>query len=338
MSSDMGMRRPLSSLPVCDRLKAVLGEKLHIATLTAIQTESIPMLLSGRDTLIQSQTGSGKTLCYLVPLLEQLQAHKTRVGREQGTRALILLPTRELCTQVLEVLQQVVAPFHWLVTGSLMGGEKKKAEKARLRKGVPIVVATPGRLVDHLKNTECFTYKHLEWLVLDEADRLLDLGFEKDLTFVVQKLRAATRGFQTVLASATLTEGVERLAQVSLVDPHRAGYGDKKKGDSIEGSLVGDVEQMVPSTLKQSYVTVDSRNRLSTLGALLRCKLFCEQRKVLVFLSTCDSVDFHHELFRTFPVPQELGGATSTPITQLDFPRGMRRLSSVCLRLQVRTA
>ncbi len=285
----------------------MLGAKLGIETLTRIQSESIPMLLSGRDTLIQSQTGSGKTLCYLVPLLDKLQAHSTRVSRGEGTRALVLLPTRELCTQVLEVLQKVVTPFHWLVTGSLMGGEKKKAEKARLRKGVPIIIATPGRLVDHLKNTECFNYQHLEWLVLDEADRLLDLGFEKDLTFVVTKLRAATRGFQTVLASATLTEGVERLAQISLVDPHRAGYGDGDAGG--DAGATGDAAaQLVPSTLTQSYITVDSRNRLSTLSALLRCKIHREKRKVLVFCSTCDSVDFHYELFCNCAVPTELGG------------------------------
>lgn len=299
-------REPLETLPVCEPLRETMSQKLGIETLTGIQSESIPMLLSGRDTLIQSQTGSGKTLCYLVPLLEKLQAHSTRISRSEGTRALVLLPTRELCTQVLEVLQKVVAPFHWLVTGSLMGGEKKKAEKARLRKGVPIVIATPGRLVDHLKNTECFIYKHLEWLVLDEADRLLDLGFEKDLTFVVTKLRAATRGFQTVLASATLTEGVERLAQISLVNPHRAGYGDADAEGDVHAP--GDAADLVPSTLTQSYITVDSRNRLSTLSALLRCKIHLEKRKVLVFLSTCDSVDFHYELFRSCSVPTELGG------------------------------
>jgi ATP-dependent RNA helicase DDX31/DBP7 len=306
-------REPLDTLPVCQRLRDTLQQKLSIETLTRIQSESIPMLLSGRDTLVQSQTGSGKTLCYLVPLLEKLQAHAPRVAREAGTRALVLLPTRELCTQVLEVLQKVVTPFHWLVTGSLMGGEKKKAEKARLRKGVPIIVATPGRLVDHLKNTECFVYKHLEWLVLDEADRLLDLGFEKDLTYVVTKLREATRGFQTVLASATLTEGVERLAQVSLVDPLRAGYGDGDGGGGDDAAAAAAAaervqQELVPSTLTQSYLTVDSRNRLSTLCALLRCKVHLGGRKVLVFLSTCDSVDFHYELFRSCSVPTELGG------------------------------
>lgn len=88
-------------------------------------------------------------------------------------------------------------------------------------------MATPGRLVDHLRNTECFRCDQLHWLVLDEADRLLDLGFERDIQFVVQKLNdAQIRGghFQTVLASATLTEGVQRLATISLKNPLRAGH------------------------------------------------------------------------------------------------------------------
>ena len=178
-------REPLDTLPVCQRLRDTLQQKLSIETLTRIQSESIPMLLSGRDTLVQSQTGSGKTLCYLVPLLEKLQAHAPRVAREAGTRALVLLPTRELCTQVLEVLQKVVTPFHWLVTGSLMGGEKKKAEKARLRKGVPIIVATPGRLVDHLENTKGFSLRSIRFLVLDEADRMLSMDFEEEITKVL---------------------------------------------------------------------------------------------------------------------------------------------------------
>ena len=322
-------RAPLSSCPVCERLRDTMQTKLNITTLTRIQSEAIPVLLDGRDAMLQSQTGSGKTLAFLVPVLQKLQEHEQRVARADGTRAIIILPTRELCVQVLEVLQKVVTPFHWLVTGSLMGGEKKKAEKARLRKGVPLVVATPGRLVDHLKNTECFEYKRLEWLVLDEADRLLDLGFEKDLAFIVHKLRAvrrrplparppvatgahaaslaaqSTRGFQTVLASATLTEGVERLARLSLNDPAHVGYDGQEEADEAPA------QELVPATLSQSYMSVDSRNRLSTLAAVLRCKLVCERRKVLVFLSTCDSVDFHHEVFKTSSVPFELGGKNS---------------------------
>jgi hypothetical protein len=127
-------RAETGTLNVCARLLRVLTEDLRLSTLTPIQSEAIPMILSGRDTLLQSQTGSGKTLAFLIPMLQKLQAPETRLQRGGGTRAIVLLPTRELCVQVLNVLLAVAKPFHWLVCGSLMGGEKKKAEKARLRK------------------------------------------------------------------------------------------------------------------------------------------------------------------------------------------------------------
>lgn len=86
-------------------------------------------------------------------------------------KAIIITPTRELAMQILEILQKICNNYHWLVPGILIGGEKKKSEKARLRKGVGILVATPGRLLDHLQNTQCFKFCNLRWLVLDEADR-----------------------------------------------------------------------------------------------------------------------------------------------------------------------
>lgn len=310
-------RAPISTLAVCERLRDVLQNGLGLSTLTPIQSEAIPQILDGRDALVKSQTGSGKTLAFLIPLVEKLVTQEKRLERKDGCRAIVLLPTRELCVQVLDVLGAVVKSFHWVVVGSLMGGEKKKSEKARLRKGVIVVVATPGRLVDHLRHTECFNCSGLQWLVLDEADRLLDLGFEADIQFVVEKLRAATANnaarFQTVLASATLTEAVMRLAHVSLENPSRAGFTSNRGGNNCasmeeEKSDDGEEEQSVPTGLTQSFVVVDSRNRLSMLAAVLRAHAVVERKKLIVFLSTCDSVDFHHELFSSLVLPPDLGG------------------------------
>ena len=108
--------------------------------------------MQGKDALIKSETGSGKTLTYLLPIVTRLGEQKTRIHRNQGTRAIILLPTRELCVQIYEVLEQVLKPYHWIIPGLIVGGDKRKAEKARLLKGVCILAATPGRLIDHLKN------------------------------------------------------------------------------------------------------------------------------------------------------------------------------------------
>jgi ATP-dependent RNA helicase DDX31/DBP7 len=99
-----------------------------------------------------------------------------QIQRSNGTFALIIAPTRELSQQITDVLSKLTQACIWIVGGSISGGEKRKSEKARLRKGIVIVVSTPGRLLDHLKTTEAFELRNLRWLVLDEADRLLDMG------------------------------------------------------------------------------------------------------------------------------------------------------------------
>ena len=145
-----------AALPLDKYLQQQLG-KMGLSTLTQVQRETIPLLLQGRDALVRSPTGSGKTLAYAVPLVQRLVALGPQVvTRAAGTFALILVPTRELAMQTHEAVEQLSRPFPWLVTSILMGGERKKAEKARLRKGVAVVVATPGRIVDHLESTTAF--------------------------------------------------------------------------------------------------------------------------------------------------------------------------------------
>jgi len=139
--------------------------------------------------LFKSETGSGKTIAFLLPILHGLLSMSKTVAREEGTRAIIISPTRELCAQITQVLSKLTSVCVNLVGGSIVGGEKKKSEKARLRKGVVILVATPGRLLDHMRSTECFKLQQLRYLVLDEADRLLDMGFENSLLSIVALLR-----------------------------------------------------------------------------------------------------------------------------------------------------
>lgn len=136
---------------------------------------------SGRDALVSAPTGSGKTLCFLAPVVQSLMAVSPRISRGDGTHALVVAPTRELALQIHATLALLLRAAHWLVGGMVIGGENRNHEKQRLRKGVTVLVATPGRLLDHLANTTAFRCHELRWLVLDEADRLLDLGFEKKL-------------------------------------------------------------------------------------------------------------------------------------------------------------
>ncbi|KAJ2548178.1 ATP-dependent RNA helicase dbp7 [Coemansia sp. RSA 1933] len=203
------------------------------------------------DVFIQAATGSGKTLAYLLPIFQRLveagsvaPAHSGGPSRDMGTFAIILTPTRELAQQVYETARKLAAtPFSsrrsagWVVPGMVMGGEKKQSEKARLRKGVSILACTPGRLLDHLENTASFDVTNLRWLVLDEADRLMELGFEETLTKILAILdsKASMRQQQdwrirsmaavlpkrriNVLCSATLRDNVKQLANESLVNP-----------------------------------------------------------------------------------------------------------------------
>merc|ERR1712048_1294146 len=157
--------------------------------MTNIQRPSLPHLLQGRDCLLKSPTGSGKTVCYTLPIVDKLMQMEPRISRADGPYALILVPTRELALQCFEFVQDVCKSCVWVVPGLLIGGDRCKAEKARLRKGVNIIVATPGRLLYHLKETKSLTFHHINFLVLDEGDKLLDMGFEKSILEILNTIK-----------------------------------------------------------------------------------------------------------------------------------------------------
>jgi len=199
-------------------------EKQGFKRPTPVQARSIPPLLQGKDVLVESATGSGKTLSYLVPVFDALAKKSPKVSRADGTLALILCPTRELCLQVLDTATIISRRFTWIVPGSIHGGENRAKEKARLRKGVNVLICTPGRLYDHLTKTAAFDVRQVEWIVLDEADRLLDLGFKKQIRSILEVVRArdATgRVRQTALLSATLSGVKDLLDVVAMRSPVR---------------------------------------------------------------------------------------------------------------------
>mmetsp|Transcript_24116 Transcript_24116/g.81056 ORF Transcript_24116/g.81056 Transcript_24116/m.81056 type:complete len:374 (+) Transcript_24116:54-1175(+) len=167
-----------SALPIDGRLARHIEEHMRLPHPTRVQARAVPRAVEGADLLLRAATGSGKTLAYLVPIVQGLVAlaAKERITRDQGARSVVLTPTRELCFQTLEVAEALTRPFSWLVCGAVMGGEKRKSEKARLRKGVTVLVATPGRLEDHLSHTNSLRVDWVSSVVLDEADRCADLG------------------------------------------------------------------------------------------------------------------------------------------------------------------
>ncbi|XP_040011844.1 probable ATP-dependent RNA helicase DDX31 [Xiphias gladius] len=295
-----------SDLDLHPHLVATLNKVLNVSTLTSVQKQTIPVLLSGQDAVVRSQTGSGKTLSYAVPLVQSLQSIQPKVSRSDGPLAVVIVPTRELAQQTFQSFQKLLKPFTWIVPGVLMGGEKRKAEKARLRKGINILVSTPGRLVDHIKHTLSIAFSAVRWLILDEADRTLDLGFEKDLTVILNSLNSTGPSRQNVLLSATLTHGVTRLADVCLNDPVSIHVSGPASSDltaitavtSDPGSASQSESFAVPEALKQFVVVVPSKIRLVCLAAFIldKCQ-FSQNNKVIVFLSSCEAVEFLHSLF-----------------------------------------
>ncbi|XP_002964093.2 DEAD-box ATP-dependent RNA helicase 17 [Selaginella moellendorffii] len=287
------------------RLAAHLHGAMGFQSPTVVQKSAIPLLLSGRDLLVNARTGTGKTLVYLAPIVHGLQAREPKITRTEGTFAVILVPTRELCIQVCGVAEQLVHRFHWLVPGHIMGGENRAKEKARLRKGITILIATPGRLLDHLKNTASFQYDFLQWIVFDEADRLLDMGFEKDIRSILDFLGTHQRNGskrQHVLLSATLNDRVNKLAKISLCDPATIGLSSTPPEGAPDLDTNANIEYSISDKLQQCVLKVSSKIRLVTLLALLRLKLYSTKGsyKIVVFFSTCDAVDFHHTVMSRF--------------------------------------
>ncbi|SPJ74722.1 ATP-dependent RNA helicase DBP7 [Fusarium torulosum] len=302
------------TLTISARLVEELG-KMNLERPTAIQNKVIPhMLTSSSDAFVQAETGSGKTLAYLLPILHRVlqlsEKGKAQIHRDSGAFAIIVAPTRELAKQVHTVLEKLIRPFPWLVSTAITGGESKKAEKARIRKGVNFLVATPGRLADHIDNTKALNLSTVRWLILDEGDRLMDLGFEEDLKKVITTLKSVDESDKlpdgtplkalperrvTVLCSATMKMNVQKLGEMSLAD---ATFIAAKKEDmelDMEKS-----EMKAPAQLHQYYSVVPAKLRLVTLMSYLKSTFSRRGKtmKAIVFISCADSVDFHYELLR----------------------------------------
>ncbi|KAK3943294.1 ATP-dependent RNA helicase DBP7 [Diplogelasinospora grovesii] len=314
------------ALGLSRRVAHHLASKLEMKAPTAIQKNTIPQLVKeDSDAFLQAETGSGKTLAYLLPIVHRIMrlslnddgsSKQTKVHRNSGLFAIILAPTRELCKQIAVVLEKVLRCAPWLVCTTVIGGESKKSEKARIRKGVNILIATPGRLADHLDNTKVLEVGTVRWLVLDEGDRMMEMGFEEDIRTIVGKIRKDKLDKQnkegvvldgilpsrrvTVLCSATMKMNVQKLGEISLQD---AAHITASKSD-MENDAAGGATEAVfsaPSQLKQAIVIVPAKLRLVTLVALLK-STFARKgsvMKAIIFISCADSVDFHFEVLKS---------------------------------------
>lgn len=263
-----------SDLPLSQRtLQGLIGAGYLIPT--EIQKAGIPISLKGHDVLGAAKTGSGKTLAFLIPVIEALW--RQQWSSIDGLGALIISPTRELAYQTFEVLCKIGCK-HDLSAGLIIGGKDLKHEQERIRR-TNIVVCTPGRLLQHMDETPDFTCNSLQVLVLDEADRILDLGFAATLNAIIENLPEER---QTMLYSATQTRSVQDLARLSLQDPEYIAVHENSSTSTPKG-------------LTQSYVVCELPEKLNFLYSFIRNHI---KSKILVFVSSCKQVKFIYESFR----------------------------------------
>ncbi|KAF8624883.1 hypothetical protein AX15_005752 [Amanita polypyramis BW_CC] len=275
-------RQPFSTLDLSEQTSKAVGE-MGFSTMTPVQAKSIPVLLAGKDVLGAARTGSGKTLAFLIPAVELL--HRLKFKPMNGTGIIIVSPTRELALQIFGVAKDLMG-HHSQTFGIVIGGANRRAEVERLVKGVNLLVATPGRLLDHLENTKGFVFRNLKALVIDEADRILEIGFEEEMKRIISILPNENR--QSMLFSATQTTKVQDLARMSL----RPG--------PIHIDVDKEEETSTVATLSQGYVVCPSDRRFLLLFTFLKKNL---KKKVIVFFSSCNSVKYHSELLNYIDVP-----------------------------------
>lgn len=279
---DVSGREPFSSLELSEPTNKALAD-MGFTTMTPVQAKAIPPLLAGKDVLGAARTGSGKTLAFLIPAVELL--HRMKFKPRNGTGIIIVSPTRELALQIFGVAKDLMA-HHSQTFGIVIGGANRRAEAEKLEKGVNLIVATPGRLLDHLENTKGFVFRNLKALVIDEADRILEIGFEEEMKKIIKIL--PNDGRQSMLFSATQTTKVQDLARISLRPGPLHVDVDKEEATSTV------------STLSQGYVVCPSDRRFLLLFTFLRKNL---KKKVIVFFSSCNSVKYHGELLNYIDVP-----------------------------------
>jgi len=307
-----------ADLPISRRTLAGLQASKYVK-MTAIQRGAIPHALCGRDILGEARTGSGKTLSFLVPLLEGL--FRNRWSRMDGLGGLVVSPTRELAYQIFQVLSNVGSE-HDVSAGCTVGGRSLEEEQ-RAVASMSVLVATPGRLLQHLDESPGFDASSLLTLVIDEADRILDFGFQETMQHILNHL---PKERQTLLFSATLHTSVHRLGRAALRSPEVI-------------SVHRDSQNRTPETLKQIFMTVTLDKKVDTLFSFLRSH---SQKKIIVFVSTCKQVRFFYEAFKRLkpgPAMMELHGRqslTKRMVVFQDFTERERAVALVCTDIAAR--
>ncbi|KAK9812827.1 hypothetical protein WJX72_004361 [[Myrmecia] bisecta] len=285
---------------------AVLGQQ-GFDRATPVQAATIPLFAGHKDVAVDACTGSGKTLAFVIPLVEKLRKLEEPLKKHQ-VGAVVVSPTRELARQIFNVAEPFIQTVPGMQGMLLVGGTDPREDVNCFKeKGGQVVVGTPGRIADILKRCPAMDLKRVEVLVLDEADRLLDMGFRAQLDAIMARLPRQRR---TGLFSATQTEAVEALAHAGLRNPVRvnvavkakpmqqkAPAGSQSEGGGGAGGGQADT-QRTPSSLSIQYTICESAEKLPQLVKFLQEH---EDQKVIVYFLTCACVDFYAAILGRLP-------------------------------------
>ena len=299
-------------LPICSKTLQGLNSSKYF-NLTPIQRATLPHTLGGRDVLGASKTGSGKTLCFLIPILDNL--FRDGWVKEEGLGALILLPTRELAMQVFEVINKI-GKYHNFSVGMVIGGNDYEKEKYIVN-NMNILIGTPGRILQHMSESYMFNADNLKMLIIDEADRILDEGFEEEL---FKLLKYLPKNRQTLLFSATLTRSLKRLVKIHMNSPEyinlsntdnvlnaieninknelsimKINNNTKDTNNNNDSSINNPNDLIIPKNLNQFYTIVEPEDRVNILYSFLKTH---KMSKCLVFVSSRKQVRYFTEIFK----------------------------------------
>ena len=262
-------------------LNKILLERLNLKgyeIATEIQAKSIPIALKGEDIIGSAKTGSGKSLAFLIPTVEYILNHP----KNEGIQALVITPTRELALQLYDLAKILMNDNGTSCVLVIGGGNRKKEAEKLSSNEARIIICTPGRLIDHMVNTKKFDYNNIKILIIDEADKILKIGFEEELTEIIKLI---PKNRQTLLFSATITPKVEDLITLSV--------------KNYENIRIKSSDPTV-STLEQGYLKIDADKKFLFLFTFFKKN---KNSKILVFFATCKEVEFYSSLLNYVDVP-----------------------------------
>ncbi|XP_009764877.1 DEAD-box ATP-dependent RNA helicase 18 [Nicotiana sylvestris] len=258
---------------------------------TPVQAATIPLLCNYKDVTVDAATGSGKTLAFVVPLVEILRRSSSNPKPHQ-VMGIIISPARELSSQIFHVAQPFISTLANVRPMLLVGGQGVKADVRKIEEeGANLLIGTPGRLYDIMERMDILDFRDFEILILDEADRLLEMGFEKQINSIISRLPKLRR---TGLFSATQTEAVEELSKAGLRNPVRVEVRAEAKQLNGSASSGNSASSKTPSGLHIEYLECEADKKSSQLVHLLTKN---RSKKIMIYFMTCACVDYWGTVF-----------------------------------------